>query len=209
MWVTQYYYYWISLLHHYLKILSTVKAFSSTVMQPCSPPLILGGPSDKSPVNTDRLTHQVLTVESFHGCLGFFVCLILHQCISLSTVTVNMIYIFKVTLLTHFCSYATGLLLQNVFWMQYCHLVLKWEGTVNSTQYAPSTAYRTIIMCNSRHTTLYRWLTSSYLRTLVVKCHIYWQQKFCTIKRTLTHSQLDERKIYVYVPDIKIPIFKT
>lgn len=29
------------------------------------------------------------------------------------------------------------------------------------------------------------------------------------LKRTLTHSQMDEHKIYVYVPDIKIPIFKT
>lgn len=79
-----------------MKTLSTVKTFSSTVMQPHSPPLVLRGPSDKSPVNTDRLAHQVLTVESFHGCLGLLVCLILHQCIALSTVSVNiMLYIFS------------------------------------------------------------------------------------------------------------------
>lgn len=54
---------------------------------PPSPPLVLGGPSDKSPVNADRLAHQVLTVEPFHGCLGLFVCFILHQCVSLGMVT--------------------------------------------------------------------------------------------------------------------------
>lgn len=51
-----------------------------------SPPLVLGGASDKSPVDTDRLAHHVLTVEPFHGCLGLFVCLILDQSIPLGTV---------------------------------------------------------------------------------------------------------------------------
>lgn len=48
-----------------------------------SPPLVLGGPSDKSPVNADGLTHHILTIEPFHCCLGLFVGLILHQCIAL------------------------------------------------------------------------------------------------------------------------------
>lgn len=51
-----------------------------------SPPLVLRGPSDKSPVNADRLAHQVLAIEPFHGSLGLFVRLILYQCIPLGTV---------------------------------------------------------------------------------------------------------------------------
>lgn len=47
------------------------------------PPLVLGGPSDKAPIDADGLTHHVLTIESFHCCLGLFVSLILNQCISL------------------------------------------------------------------------------------------------------------------------------
>lgn len=47
------------------------------------PALVLGGPSDESPVNTDGLTHHILTIQPFHRCLGLFVGLIFHQCISL------------------------------------------------------------------------------------------------------------------------------
>lgn len=57
--------------------------WTSAASPSASPPLVLGGASDKSPVDTDRLAHHVLTVEPFHGCLGLFVCLILHKSIPL------------------------------------------------------------------------------------------------------------------------------
>lgn len=66
---------------------------------PLSPSLVLGGPSDKSPVNTDRLTHHVLSIEPLHGCLGFFVGLILHQSISLEAVGRTACELFMASLL--------------------------------------------------------------------------------------------------------------
>lgn len=48
-----------------------------------SPPLALGWSSDKAPVHTDGLAHHVLAIQPFHGCLGLFVRLILHQRITL------------------------------------------------------------------------------------------------------------------------------
>lgn len=52
---------------------------------PPIPPLVLGGPSDEGPVHADGLTHQVLTVQTLHGCLGLFVGLVLHQSVTLTT----------------------------------------------------------------------------------------------------------------------------
>ncbi len=91
---------------------------------PPSPPLVLRGPSDKSPVNADRLAHQVLTVEPFHGCLGLFVCLILHQCIPLGTVTrtsCELLHIYSITVLEfsilqfNNTAQKTGLLITQLF----------------------------------------------------------------------------------------------
>lgn len=71
----------------FLYIFQTLELVSAPrwMKTPSSPSLVLGRPSDKTPVYTDRLAHHVLTVEPFHGCLSLFVRLILNQCITLGT----------------------------------------------------------------------------------------------------------------------------
>lgn len=88
------YFCFVCVLQFYLKKkkvkISHRKASSVRVKTEASPPLVLGGPSDKSPVNADGLAHHILTIEPFHCCLGLFVGLILHQCISLRLLMISL-----------------------------------------------------------------------------------------------------------------------
>lgn len=80
----------------FLYIFQTLELVSAPrwMKTPPSPSLVLGRPSDKTPVYTDRLAHHVLTVEPFHGCLSLFVRLILNQCITLGAEDCELLHIY-------------------------------------------------------------------------------------------------------------------
>lgn len=58
--------------------------FTKVVSAPSTlPPLALGWTPNKTPVHADRLSHQILAVESLHCSLGLLVCFILNESIPL------------------------------------------------------------------------------------------------------------------------------
>merc|ERR1719234_2140209 len=79
-----------------------------------TPPFALGGSSDEAPIHADWLAHHVLTVQAFHGCLGLFVGLILHQGITLEVTRSAIEVEMKVLDLSELCKLVVDVLLSGL-----------------------------------------------------------------------------------------------